>query len=116
LKTSGARGIAAGVPVIVSDVCDAADVISRSGCGRVVRARSAKALEEAISWAARLTLHEREHLREKALGVAKQLIVTKLADVLLSHCEEVLRLVKSNMTSLTDQSSLIGDKSEGSLL
>jgi hypothetical protein len=61
--------------VTVSDTCGAADVITRSGCGRVVRAGSAKALEEAISWAARFTLREREHIREEALGVAKQLTI-----------------------------------------
>jgi acetyltransferase-like isoleucine patch superfamily enzyme len=58
------EGLAASVTVVVSDACRAADLITKSGCGRVVRAGSATALEEAIFWAAGLTPHEWERTRE----------------------------------------------------
>jgi glycosyltransferase involved in cell wall biosynthesis len=86
------EGLASGIPVIVSDACGAADLITPSGCGKVVPAGNAEALAEAISWVVELTPQERESIRNKALEIANQLTVAKLTDLLLSYCDEALKL------------------------
>jgi glycosyltransferase involved in cell wall biosynthesis len=86
------EGLASGVPVITSNACGAADLVAQSGCGRVVEAGNAQALAEAMAWVVSLTPEEQEQIREKALGVARQLTIPKLTEVLLSYCEEALQM------------------------
>lgn len=86
------EGLASGILVVVSDACGAADLIARSACGKVIPADNLEALAEAISWVVESTPQERKAVHRKALEVANQLTVPKLADRLLSYCDEALRL------------------------
>jgi len=87
------EGLAAGVPVIASHACGAADLVASSGCGRVIASDDEEALMRAMSWVIDLSPTERERIQERAVKVARQLTMPNIADTLLSYCEEALALV-----------------------
>ena len=92
------EGLASGIPVITSDACGAAGLIAQSGCGKVIRAGDKETLAEAIVWVAELADQERIIIREKALRVAREMTIPKLADLLLSYCREALELRETGTT------------------
>jgi hypothetical protein len=49
-------------------------------------------------WVAELADQERAMIREKALRVAREMTIPKLADLLLSYCREALELRDTRMT------------------
>lgn len=97
------EGLASGVPVVTSDACGAADLITRSGCGKVIKAGDKEALAEAMAWVISLAPYQREVIREKALEVARCLTIPALAEVLLSYCSEALTLRGQRWPSPTER-------------
>ena len=86
------EGLASGIPVIVSDACGAADLVTRSGCGKVIEANNVGELKAAMSWVIELAPQQRIRIREKAVDVARELTVPRLTDVLLAYCREASKL------------------------
>ncbi len=86
------EALAAGIPAIVSDACGAADLVKRSGSGRVVQAGSVTDLMEGMSWVLNLRATDKERMRDSGLEVARTLTVPRLSDTLVGYCREALLL------------------------
>ncbi len=86
------EALAAGIPAIVSDACGAADLVRRSGSGRVIRAGSVEELVAGMSWVLNLGSEEKARIRDRGLDVARALTVPRLSDRLVEYCHEALLL------------------------
>ena len=75
-----------GVPVIASDACGAAELITRSNCGMVVPAGDTVALADAMCWWSRLSDADRSILGENGRALSRTITVSALVDQLISYC------------------------------
>jgi glycosyltransferase involved in cell wall biosynthesis len=82
------EGLAAGVPVIASRTCGAADLVLDSGCGVVVEPGDVEQLAQAITWVAGLSDDQRARIAGTARSVAGEMTIPSLADTLVQHARD----------------------------
>lgn len=84
------EGLARGVPVLVSDACGSADLVRRSGCGRVFPAGDVAALADVLRWWAALRPAETTAMGAAGRDLARTLTVPELVEGLVTHCRKAV--------------------------
>jgi glycosyltransferase involved in cell wall biosynthesis len=84
------EALAAGLPVVVSDMCGAKMLCD--GCGRVVSAGDVTSLVEGLRWCLSLSPEERRTIAIRGRAAASAITMDKVADALVRHAREALVL------------------------